>query len=131
MGFVRPYLRIVGVFIALAGLGYAIAPVAFTDAAGFGHILAGGVTDVRATYGGLQLGLGAFLIWAASEQVRAQAALYLLVFSVPTVGVLRALGILIDGVPSAFHFGGLFFEVSLTLLTLYGIARLRRVPLAV
>ncbi len=62
----RIYLRIAGALTLVFGLLYLWVPETLTAPAGFGEIGSGGLTDIRATYGGFQLGLGAFLLWAAS-----------------------------------------------------------------
>ena len=128
MRFATIYLRIMGGFSVLFGLVYLIAPGGMTDAAGFGALAPGGVTDVRATYGGFQLGLGFFLLWAAAERSRVSMALVLVALSIGAVGSSRAIGLVLDGEPNPFHVMGLVTEVSLTALTLFALGKLRSDP---
>jgi len=123
MSFARTYLRIAGVFTLVFGVWYLLAPGFLLDAAGFEPVAPAGRTDVRATYGGFQLGLGAFLLWAAAEESRVRTALVLVVLSIGAVGLSRSVGLVLDGSPNPFHVAGLTTEISLTLLTVYAIRR--------
>ena len=124
MGFARTYVRIFGVITLLFGAVYLAAPGGIlTDAAGFGVLSAGGLTDVRATYGGLQLGIGAFLLWAAADESRVRTALVLLALLFGAVGFGRALGLLLDGGVNPFHVSALPTEVFITGFTLYVLKR--------
>jgi hypothetical protein len=109
------------------GLLYLLAPTTMTDPTGFGPLGPSATTDVRATYGGLQIGLGLFLLWAAAEDARVRLALVLQVLTIGAVALSRALGILLDGEATGVLLGALAFEV---LLTIAAIALLRRVPQA-
>ncbi len=125
MSFARNYLRIAGGLTVLFGLVYLFAPESMTGPAGFGALDSGGRTDVRATYGGFQLGLGAFLLWAAAEERRVASALVLMALSIGAVGLSRAIGLLLDSSLNGFHAFGLATEISLTALTLFASSRLR------
>jgi hypothetical protein len=123
----RTYLRILGGMTLVFGLLYLLAPTTMTDPTGFGPLGPSATTDVRATYGGLQIGLGLFLLWAAAEDARVRLALVLQVLTIGAVALSRALGILLDGEATGVLLGALAFEV---LLTIAAIALLRRVPQA-
>ncbi len=123
MAFATLYVRVLGALTFLFGLAYLFAPASLTLPAGFGELPAGGLTDVRATYGGFQLGLGAFLVWASMDASRVRAALLLIVLSIGAVGLSRAIGLTLGGGLNAFHTAGLITEVSLTALTLFVLSR--------
>jgi hypothetical protein len=125
MSLARTYLRILGAMTLFFGLLYLFAPTTMTDPTGFGALGPSATTDVRATYGGLQIGLGLFLLWAAAEDARVRLALVLQVLTIGAVGSSRALGILLDGEATGVLIGALVFEV---LLTIAAIALLRRLP---
>ena len=125
MNFARMYVRVLGAITVLFGLIYLFEPASLTLPAGFGELPAGGLTDVRATYGGFQLGMGAFLVWASLDVSRVRAALLLMVLSIGAVGLSRAIGLTLDGSPNAFHTLGLITEVSLTALTLFVLSRVQ------
>ncbi|MDJ0848847.1 MAG: DUF4345 domain-containing protein [Myxococcota bacterium] len=128
MSFARIYLRIVGAMTVLFGLIYLLAPESMTGPAGFGALASGGLTDVRATYGGFQLGMGAFLLWAASDDRRVAPALVLVALSIGAVGTSRAVGLLLDSSVNWFHGLGLATEIVLTALTIFALGRVRSRP---
>jgi hypothetical protein len=120
----RNYLRVLGIFTALIGVIYILAPGGFlTEAAGFGELAPGGLTDVRATYGGMQLGLGAFVLWASFDESRVRMALVLVALSIAAVGLSRALGLALDGSMNPFHVSGVLTEAFITAFTLFVLRR--------
>ena len=123
MSFARMYLRIFGALTAVIGLVYLIAPEGLTDAAGFGTLAPGGLTDVRATYGGIQLGMGGFLLWAAADEARVRPALVLVMLSIGAVALSRAIGLAVDGSANPFHVSGLVTEITLTALSAFALRR--------
>jgi hypothetical protein len=125
MSLARTYLRILGAMTLLFGLIYLFFPQSMTDPTGFGALGPSATTDVRATYGGLQIGLGLFLLWAAAQEARVRLALVLQVLTIGAVASSRALGIVLDGEASGVLVGALAFEI---LLTIVSIAVLRRLP---
>jgi len=125
MSLARTYLRILGSMTLFFGLVYLLSPQSMTDPTGFGALGPAATTDVRATYGGLQIGLGLFLLWAAAQEARVRLALVLQVLTIGAVASARAIGILLDGEATGVLVGALAFEV---LLTIVSIALLRRLP---
>ncbi len=124
MKLARFYLWGVGFFTLAFGLGYLIAPAALAEPAGFGVLGPSATTDVRATYGGFQIGMGAFLVWAAQAEERFRMALVLVALSIGAVFMSRVIGLVIDGELSDFHRMGLVFEASLTAATVVVLRRL-------
>ena len=127
MGLARTYLRVLGAMTLFFGLVYLLAPRSMTDSTGFGPLGPSATTDVRATYGGLQIGLGLFLLWAAAREARVHLALVLQALTLGAVASSRALGILLDGEATRVLVGALSFEVLFTIVT---VALLRRLPKA-
>ena len=123
MTFATTYVRILGAFSVFFGLVYLFAPALMTLQAGFGELPAAGLTDVRATYGGFQIGVGVFLFWAAQDASRVRGALLLMALSIGAIGLSRAIGLTVDGGLNLFHTAGLITEVSLTALTLFVLSR--------
>jgi hypothetical protein len=109
------------------GLVYLLAPERMTDPTGFGPLGPSALTDVRATYGGFQIGSGLFLLWAAAEAGRMPLALVLLALTIGAVALARLTGILIDGSPNDFLLAALATEIALTAITLFVLRRLPRV----
>ena len=90
-------------FTLAFGIGYLLAPAALTEPAGFGALGPSATTDVRATYGGFQIGMGAFLLWSAfssgrrGTEERFRIALVLVALSIGAVLASRAIGLVMDG----------------------------------
>ncbi|MEX2556331.1 MAG: DUF4345 domain-containing protein [Actinomycetota bacterium] len=118
MKLVRWFLRIGGAVFLVFGLLYAVSPETLTDPSGFGPLAPEALTDLRATYGGLQLGIGAFLIWAAYDAARHHAGLMLLAVTISAVAASRAFGLIVDGEATAGMVGALTFEVALSVAAL-------------
>jgi hypothetical protein len=125
MALPRIYLRFLGAMTVCFGLLYLFIPESLTDPTGFGSLSPGALTDVRATYGGLQLGFGAFLLWAAADPSRTRFALVLAALSIGAVAASRLTGLLLDASANAFHLGALATEITLTALALFALARTR------
>ena len=123
MKLARIALLAIGLFTILFGVVYLLAPAVMTDPAGFGVLSASATTDVRATYGGFQLGMGLFLVWSAGSAERVRPALLLTALSVGAVGLSRAIGLALDGGLNSFHQTGLAFETTLTLFSIFLLRR--------
>ncbi len=113
----RLYLLVLAALVAVFGALYLVAPGPFAEASGLAPAPEG-LTDVRATYGGFQLGFAAFLAWSAAAPERHRAALLATALVVGCVGAGRLFGLLVDGVATRFHLFGLAFEISVTLASL-------------
>ena len=127
MAFPRNYLRFLGAMSVVFGLLYLFVPESMTGPTGFGALPPSAMTDVRATYGGLQLGFGAFVLWAAADASRVRFALVLVALSIGAVAASRLTGILLDGSANGFHLLALPTEVALTLLAVLALSRARSV----
>ncbi|MCP4904559.1 MAG: DUF4345 domain-containing protein [bacterium] len=125
MKLAKIYLLAFAVFSLVFGLGYLFAPQMLAQPAGFGVLSAAATTDVRATYGGFQIGMGAFLIWSAQSQDRYYAALWLVALSIAAVFASRMIGVVLDGELGDFHRLGLVIESSLTVATLFVLRKVR------
>ena len=119
MKLAKYYLLGLGLFTLAFGLAYLFAPLALTESAGFGMLSPAATTDIRATYGGFQLGMGAFLVWAARSESHYRGALLLVILSIGSVFASRGLGVILDGDLNDFHRAGLVFEGVLTAATLF------------
>ena len=125
MSFDRLLLALLTVFVLLAGLGCIIAPGSFAQQVGF-SATASGTTEIRAFYGGLQLGIGSFLIWCLREAARIRTGLFLGAFAVGGAGVARALGMVLDQAPTAYHVANLAIEVVTVALIVIAVSRTQR-----
>jgi hypothetical protein len=123
----RTIVSIGGPLAIVSGLVCATATEPLLSMAGI-TASASGLTDLRAIYGGLQIGLGAFLLWCRSDPARTTAGLLALGLAIGCVGALRVLGLLVDGEVNAFHAVNLAFEAATTGVVL--LAMRRRTSLA-
>ncbi len=125
MTFGRIVLYVAALMSLAAGVTYLVSPQGMATAAGFGDLRPGGMTDVRATYGGFQIGMGLFLVWTAldTDRIRSGLLLTLLVFG--ALASSRAIGLALDASLNAFHQLGILFEVVFTATTLAAFLKTR------
>ena len=115
--------------VALAGLGlaYFIRPEEMASFSGALLMGNAAVTEVRAYYGGLQLGLAAYLAMALTRLDLLRPALMLLVLLYAALALARLAGLWLDGgAQQTFNFTALLLEVvsaGLAWWALHGIQR--------
>lgn len=115
----------------LAGLGFIgfglaclIAPLATLASAGV--VVSGAVAaaEIRAFYGGLEIGLGTCLLLAASSAQHHRAGLVLCLATYGGIGLARALGMGLDGVGTPFLWAALAVELGLAILAALSLRQL-------
>ena len=110
------------------GVGFVAAPQQlaefFTDGA---PIVPSAVTDMRATYGGLSLGLALFFGLCAARRQWIRPGLLAALLAVAGIGAARVIGMIADGDPNAFMF--VFLATEIVSVGLIGFA-LRRLDSA-
>ncbi|MBX9915348.1 MAG: DUF4345 domain-containing protein [Pseudomonadaceae bacterium] len=114
--------------LALIGLGvaYFIRPHEMTNLSGMLLMAQAAITDVRAYYGGLQMGLGAFLLLACRQTDLIRAALILLVLIYSALALARIGGLWLDGgFEQTFNLIALLIELVSAALAMW---LLRRLP---
>ena len=93
--------RIVLILVAFGFIGFGmfglVAPLALVGAVDITAETAQGRTELRAVYGGLQLGLGVFLLMASSLRSWMRPALALTICSLLGLACARLLGIQMEG----------------------------------
>ena len=72
------------------GIGCSIAPMALLADVGVTSVDDRGIIELRAMYGGVQLGMGAYLLWCAKNQVT--AGLMAATMTIGGLGLMRFLG---------------------------------------
>jgi len=97
---------------------YLLAPELMTRPMGIEPVSPAGFTDLRATYGGFQLGMAGFLWWCLRDPARYGAGLTAFAFLVAALATCRLVGLLVDGFTPAMA-GATAFEAGLTGLTLF------------
>ncbi|MES2819433.1 MAG: DUF4345 domain-containing protein [Pseudomonadota bacterium] len=127
MLFARIFLVVQALALIGLGLAYFIQPQEMANLSGMLLMAPAAVTDVRAYYGGLQIGLGGFVLLAMSRLDLTRAALTLLVMVYAALALARVGGLWLDGgAEQSFNLTALLIEaVSLVLafLALRGVNR--------
>ncbi len=124
MSFARVVLALSSAFVLLAGVACLVAPESFTQQAGL-PATASALTEIRAFYGGLQVGIGCFLIWCVRQRALTLAGLLLVGLAVGGAGIARAFGMLIDGAPTTFHLTNFAIEVVTVAVVAVAVSRHR------
>jgi hypothetical protein len=127
MSFERILLAVLAAFVLLAGLGCLLAPSLFAQQAQF-QTAPSALAEIRAFYGGLQLGIGLFLLWCLRTTSRTSQGLMLVGLAVGGAGLARIFGILIDHAPTSHHLANLGIEVVTVVLVAIALSRARRQP---
>lgn len=127
MSFERVLLAVLTGFVLLAGVGCLAAPGLFAQQAGF-QATPSALTEIRAFYGGLQLGIGLFLVWCLCAPSRTSQGLALVGLAVGGAGLARLFGILFDHAPTSHHLANLGIEVATVVLVAIALLRARRQP---
>ncbi len=121
----RVVLALSSAFVLLAGISCLVAPASFAQQAGLAAD-PGALTEIRAFYGGLQIGIGCFLFWCIRQRTLTFVGLLLVGLAVGGAGIGRGFGMLVDQVPTAFHLMNLAIEVVTVGLVGAAILRNRR-----
>ena len=75
MGFARAVLGVSGLLFAAIGMVFLVDPLPWAAKVDLVMPTSTAVTDIRAVYGGLDLGLGSFLIWCVCHIQRVKLGL--------------------------------------------------------
>ncbi|MBS7690797.1 DUF4345 family protein [Pseudomonas lalucatii] len=115
--------------LALGGLGlaYFIRPHEMANLSGMLLLAPAAATDVRAYYGGLQLGLAAFLLLALARLELLRGALTLLVLLYGALALARIGGLWLDGgAQQTFNLAALLLELVSAGLAFWALRGLNR-----
>jgi hypothetical protein len=98
------------------GLFCAVQPTYLAHAAGVIASSPTALTEIRAMYGGLEVGIGALCLCALLRRPLVRPALLMLCFVCAGLGLTRLAGLVIDGSGSGYTFGALALEIPSALL---------------
>ncbi len=104
------FLTFSGVSLILAGIGYLLFPHVGVGLAGVELPVASAAIDVRATYGGTQVGAGLFLLWCRRKNGTARVGLVLILVWSVCLMLSRIYGFAVDGGPGWFNALGIAVE---------------------
>ena len=127
MSFDRGVVLFLALFVTIAGIASLAAPGSLAEQVGWSSTPAG-LTEIRAFYGGVQLGLGCFLIWCSRSRDRLLAGLLVAGLAVGGIGAARAVGLLLDGAPTSYHLANLAVEIATVLVVVVAVSKHRRAP---
>ncbi|WP_369958716.1 DUF4345 family protein [Pseudomonas benzenivorans] len=109
------------------GLAYFIRPHEMANLSGMLLLAPAAATDVRAYYGGLQLGLAAYLLLALARLELIRGALTLLVLLYSALALARIGGLWLDGgAQQTFNLAALLLEVVSAGLAFWALRGLNR-----
>jgi ABC-type thiamin/hydroxymethylpyrimidine transport system permease subunit len=111
------YLILMAIMSVVFGVIYLFWPLSMTDPMGFGPLAPSALTDVRATYGGFQIGTGLFMLFCLRPD-RLRLGMLLALLSVGAIAGSRAIGLVIDGAFTDVLKGTITFEITLFVISL-------------
>ena len=117
MRFARFVLAAQALVMVGFSLAYWVRPYEMANLNGVLLMESASISHMRVYYGGMQLGLALFLLWAMRAPERARAALVMLVFSMLALVVGRLVSLGLDGGPLAgFDLASLLYQLLAALL---------------
>ena len=125
MSFDRIVLALNAAFVLFSGVACILAPTSLAQQAGL-SVTPSALTEIRAFYGGLQVGIGCFLMWCIRGRETTFAGLLLVVVGVGGAGIARVLGMLVDREPTAFHLTNLTIEAITVAVVAVALSRHQR-----
>lgn len=111
--FVKLTLALSAFGLLAFGLAMTVAPEALLGPLGLSFDSAAAVTEIRAFYGGLELGLGAAILYCLLRPTLRRLGLQLSALCYGCIAIVRALGMVIDGSGGTFLWAALIFEAVL------------------
>jgi hypothetical protein len=116
MTLARVVLKLVGFLFVALGVWGLLSPVQFASMAEVQLATPTAITDGRAVYGGLELGIGTFLLLCANRQELVRSGLLAVLLIVGGLFVGRAMGLLLDASGSTVTYQALGIEFLCTAL---------------
>jgi hypothetical protein len=115
----------VGFALVVAGAYLVAAPVVVAEALGRPHATPTQMINLRASWGGVVVGLGAFIAWLPAPKPWPRAMLGLLLWAMAGIGIARAIGFVVDGHPDGRQWIWITAEGAIVLACALGLRRLR------
>jgi glycerate kinase len=115
-------IRLTAFIFIVYGLAFAASPeLMSTLFTGGAPTTPAGITDMRAAYGGVSLGLGVLLALTAKSPTTHLIGLYGVAASMIGMGTTRALGLLLDDSGNPIMYANLALEVAVACVALWAI----------
>ena len=116
MRLTRIWLVASGAFLALYGLYCLYDPRSVAHLAGMSVRSGPAVTELRAMYGGLEIGLGGFFIYCGFRDTRVPLGLMGMVICFGALGLTRTFGLLIDGMIGGYNISAALYELMTAII---------------
>jgi len=118
MTLARIVLKLVGFLFVALGVWGLLSPVQFAGMAEVQLATPTAITDGRAVYGGLELGIGTFLLLCANRQELVRSGLLAVLLIVGGLFIGRTIGLLLDASGSTITYQALGIEFLCTALAI-------------
>lgn len=115
--FTPVFLGLCGLAFVLIGINTFVDPLRAMAPLELNVNTVSALNELRATYGGMQVGIGLFLFAGVGWPTLARPALLAQALMVGGLAIGRIVGIALDGLPSGFVQGLLALEVSIAVLS--------------
>jgi len=113
-----------GLVLVVAGVALALSPAWIAERVGKIPKTESDVINLRASYGGTLIGLGAFVAWVPSLRPWLRTMLGLLGWAMAGIGLARLLGFALDGNPDGRQAIWIIAEVLLVIGCAFGVKKL-------
>lgn len=114
----KVFIGFVAAMFAMFGGIYMVSPQLLSELAGL-QADASGRTDIRATYGGFQLGFALYLTGLGLIRNNLRSALMAIGLVVGSVGLCRLFGVVWEQSLSGFNTSGLVFEFTIVAISVF------------
>jgi hypothetical protein len=121
-----PVQIVVGAIVIAIGGYLASSPLVVADALGKPHETSSQMINLRASWGGTLMGLGAFVAWLPAFVPWRRTVVGLLMWAMAGIGLARLLGFAVDGNPDSRQFVWILAEIALVAGCAVGLRRMRR-----
>jgi uncharacterized membrane protein HdeD (DUF308 family) len=119
MRLARGFLILTGVIILGFGIYCLFDPFILSDATGMGLSNPTALIEVTAMYGGLQISVGLYLLYASLQAERVLPALLVSVFLFAGLAGARSYGLAINAGDNGYNFVAVIYEIVSGLLALW------------
>ena len=123
------HLRIaLGVLLVAAGLVLVFSPLAVASALSRPAETKPQLINLRASWGGAVLGIGAFVAWLDAARPWKRALVGAVMWLMIGIGAARAIGFVLDGGPDTLQWVWLTAEVAIAAACALGLRKMRAAP---
>ncbi len=106
---------VIGSLLVAVGVYFVMSPLTVASVLQRPHDTSSQLINLRASWGGPVLGLGALLVWLPALRPWPRTVLGVLLWSMAGVGLARAIGFLLDGDPDTRQWIWLTLEIAIVI----------------